>query len=129
MHSSRMRTACLLTLSPSMLRSGGGGAWSRGGGVVPGRGGGCLPGPGGYLVWGIAWFWGVPGLGGGTWSWGYPPGSWRYLPGSGGVPTWSRGRGVPAWSRGVSCSRGYLPGPRGGACLVPEGVVCQHALR
>ena len=32
-------------------------------------------------------------------------------------------RGVPAWSWGVSAwSRGCLPGPRGGACLVPGGL-------
>ena len=48
MHSSRMHTACSLTISPSMLCSGGaclvqGGSGSGG---VPGLGG-CLPGPGG----------------------------------------------------------------------------------
>ena len=59
MHSSRMHTARSLTVSPSMLCWGGGGAcaWSWGGCLVLGgvwsrRGaylvlGGCLPGPGG----------------------------------------------------------------------------------
>ena len=69
MHSSRMRTARLLPVSPSMHCSRGvylvpggciwswGGTWSGGGGV-PGPRGVCLvlggvPGPRGYLVWGV----------------------------------------------------------------------------
>ena len=57
MHSSRMRTARLLPVSPSMHCSG----------VVPGPG--SVPGPGRvYLVPG-----GVPGPGGGTWSQGGVP--------------------------------------------------------
>ena len=43
MHSSRMRTARSLTVSPSMLCSGGCLVWG-----VPGPGG-CLPGPGGGI--------------------------------------------------------------------------------
>ena len=94
LHSSRMHTARSLTVSPSMLCSGGrlvrggglvqggaclvrgvpawsqGGAWSGGaclvGGCLPGPGG-CLPGPGGCL----------PGPGGGGW---YPSMHWGKLP-------------------------------------------------
>ena len=57
LHSSRMRTARVLTVSPSMLCAGGG-VCSRGWGVyllqgsVPGPGGG-VPGVGGYLIWGV----------------------------------------------------------------------------
>ena len=61
MHSSRMRTARLLPVSPSMHCSQGGGGctWSRGLGCTWSGG---VPGPGGvYLVPG-----GVPGLGGGV---------------------------------------------------------------
>ena len=68
MHSSRMRIARSLTVSPRMLCSGAG-AWSGG---VPGPGGGAwfqgglvrgVPGPGGCLVLGVcAWSrGGVPG--------------------------------------------------------------------
>ena len=83
LHSSRMRTARALTVSPIMLCTapgvggvpGPGGTWL--GGVVPGLGGylipgrgnlfrGAVPGPGGYLVLGD-----VPGLWGCTWPGGY----------------------------------------------------------
>ena len=75
MHSSRMRTARMLTVSPSMLCTGGvyllwGGVTGLRGylvwGGVPGPGGVPCPGGRGYLVQG-----GVPGPGG-TWS-GTPP--------------------------------------------------------
>ena len=102
MHSSRMRTACLLPVSPSMHCLVGGGTWShRGQGVyLLGR---CtcwgVPGPGGYLLGGCGCTWlGVP-------AWGV------YLPGGGGVPALG---GVPAG--------GYLvPGlPAGGwGCTCP----------
>ena len=77
MHSSRMRTAHLLPISPGMH---------------------CSQGEG-YLVWGVYPVpGGVPGPGGCTWSWGV------YLvpggvpgPGGGGVP----GQGVCTWSGGV----------------------------
>ena len=58
MHSSRMRIARSLTVSPNMLWSGGG-AWSRG---VPGLGGaclvpgGCLHGPRGVPAWSGGWY-------------------------------------------------------------------------
>ena len=70
MHSSRMRTACLLPISPGMHCSGGVPGlgmctWSWGvylvWGDVPGPGG--VPGPRGILDLG-----GVPGPGGCTWS-------------------------------------------------------------
>ena len=70
LHSSRMRTARALTVSPSMLCTVG---------VPCSRG---VPGPGGCLVQGVAWsmegclVWGVPGLGGfwsgGVWFRGVP---------------------------------------------------------
>ena len=62
LHSSRMRTARVLTVSPSMLCTGGcllgGCIWSGRGvvGGVPGRGGGCL-------LWGVYLVWGVSALG------------------------------------------------------------------
>ena len=116
LHSSRMHTARSLTVSTSMLCCGGGrGAWSGGCLVwgVPGLGGAWS---GGCLVLG------VPGLGGGCLVWGVYL-VWGYLPGIGGLPAWSLGglvRGVPG--RGVCVWSG-------GTCLVPEGVVSQHALR
>ena len=119
MHSSRMRTVHLLSISPSMHCS-----W----GVYLPRGG--VPGPGGegYLVPG-----GIPGLRGCTWSWEVPgPGGYlvRGVPGLGGylVPwgsTWSRGvpgpRGVylpgGTWScREVYLVLGGVPGPGGFTC-------------
>ena len=78
LHSSRMRTARLLTVSPMHCTGGGGWSWR----------GACL---GGCLLWGAcsggvcsrgAWSWwvpglGVPGPGGGWWypsmHWGRPP--------------------------------------------------------
>ena len=116
MHSSRMRTARVLTVSLSML-CGGGCTWSRGG--VPGQGVylvlGGVPGPRGVCCQGV-----VPGPGGCSCSWGG-------VPGSGGC-TWSQGGlllgvylvlvgsapGGCTWSRGV-------PGPRG-VYLVLGGV-------
>ena len=99
MHSSRMRTARLLPVSPSMHCSGrgylvprgctcpGGCTWSQG---IPGPGG--VPGPGGCTwFWGGYLVWGVCLLGRCTWSWGVPG---------------SRG-GIPA--RGVPGPGGYLP--------------------
>ena len=119
MHSSRMRTARLLPVSPSMHCSGGG-TWSWG---VPGLEG-CTWSRGVYLVLG-----GVPGPWGCTWSLGVylvpggVPGLGVYLvsggvPGLGGVPG---PRGVCTWSWGVYLIWGvYLvpggvPGP-GGTC-------------
>ena len=61
MHSSRMRTACLLPVSPSMHSSQG---------DVPGPGVHLVP--GGYLVWGVTWSWGVYLVPGGTYP-GTPP--------------------------------------------------------
>ena len=103
MHSSRMRTARLLPVSPSMHCSGGI-TWSSGG--VPAGGYlvlgvylvlGGVPGLGVYLVLGgCTWFpGGVPGPGGGVYLVpGDVPGP-RGVPGLGGVPaggcTWSRG--------------------------------------
>ena len=138
MHSSRMRTARVLTVSLSMLCGGGGGVpgpgvpgprgvylvqgatWSSRGvpgpaDGVPGPAGGCVPGLGG--VPGLE---GVPGpggylVGGCTWSGGVPgPGC---VPGSRGVYlVWGRGC---TWSWGVPClggcapSLGGVPGPGG----------------
>ena len=101
LHSSRMRTARVLTVSPSMLCSRGvylvpGGTWSQGGvlgprgvclvqGGVPGLGG--APGPRGYLVPG-----GHLVLGGCTWSRGVYLVQGVYLV-PGGVP--GLGGGVP----------------------------------
>ena len=101
MHSSRMRTARLLPVSPSMHCSGRSC-------LVLGRG---VPAwvPGGYL----------PGPGGCTWSRGCTcPVLGVYLPGPGGVPDWSGGcTCLINW--GV-----YLPGPGGCTCLVPRGCTC-----
>ena len=77
MHFSRMCTACLLPVSPSMHCSQGGylvpGVYLVPGGV-PGLGG--VPGPGN--VEGVPGLGGVPGPRGCTWSWGeYQP---RYSP-------------------------------------------------
>ena len=94
LHSSRMRTACALTVSPSILCAGGGLLLE---GFVPGLGGVCFLG-------------GVPGLGGG-------------VPGLGGSASWGGAPGLGgSCSRGVSaswgvCSGGYLPGP--GGCTFP----------
>ena len=102
MHSSRMRTASLLFVSPSMHCSGGGvylvgGTWSQGVYLVPG---------------------GVPGLGGtwflrGTWSPGgyLVPGS---VPGLGGVPG-------PGWGYLVL---GGVTGP--GGCTYPGTPPCEQ---
>ena len=75
LHSSRMRTAGALTVSPSMLCTGGC-TWSRGV----------------YLVLG-----GVPGPGRCTWSWGAVPGPRGVYLVPGGC-TWSR---ACTWSWGV----------------------------
>ena len=115
LHSSRMRTARALTVSPSMLCTGEGCTWSRGVYLVPGgtwSGGctcswggtwfrGCVPGPRGvYLVLGgVPGPRGVPGPGGCTWSWV------GGVPGPGGC-TWSRG--VYLVPGGCTWSRGYL---------------------
>ena len=101
LHSSRMRTARTLTVSPSMLCSGG----------VPGPGVYLVPGSlGVYLVLG-----GVPGPGGCTWSGGCVCLLWG-VPGPGGC-TWSPG-GVPG-PGGVSALRGCTWS--GGMYLVPGG--------
>ena len=89
MHSSRMRTAHLLPVSPSMHCSGGC-TWS----VWCTWFGGCTWSGGMYLVWGVYLVGGVPGPGGCTLSWGV------YLV-QGGC-TWFGGW---TWSWGV-----YLPG-------------------
>ena len=80
MHSSRMRTARLLPVSPSMHYSEGVPAWSRGGVPALSRGGVPAWSQGVYLIQGGTY---LPGLG------------WVYLPGLGG--------GVPAWCRGCTC--------------------------
>ena len=92
MHSSRMRTACLSPVSPSMHCSGGVPAWSRGCTCLVLGGCTCLVLGDTCLVWGV------------------------YLPGLGGVPAWSQGTvtawshwGVPAWSGGVYLPRYSLP--------------------
>ena len=68
-----MRTACVLTVSPSMLCTGEGCTWFQRGVYLWGEGyliqGGCtwfggVPGLGVYLVLGCTWSGGVPGLGG-----------------------------------------------------------------
>ena len=88
MHSSRMRTARLLPVSPNMQCSQGGCTWSGG---VPGLEGTC---PGG-----------VPGPWGGVPAWGVylVPGGCTCM---GGVPAW----GVCTWSGGVYLPRGSAPG-------------------
>ena len=110
LHSSRMRTARALTVSPSMLCTGGVG------GGVPGPGGslllGGVPGPGGcllpgvYLVLGGVCSWrgvpglgSVPGLGGCTWSGGC------LLPRKGGVP----GQVLPPCGQTHACKHITLP--------------------
>ena len=121
-----MRTARVLTVSPSMLCAGGGGGCTWSGGVPGPRGGGE------HLVPG-----GVPGPGG-TWSGGSDPGgrgvvaAGESVPGLGGVPgpggylvggclLWGvsapGGGGFCTWSKGGVCYRGvYLvPGGGGGA--------------
>ena len=82
MHSSRMHTAHLLPISPSMHCSGG-----------------CTWSQGVYLVWGCIWSWGS------TWSWGGVPGpGWVYL-----VPVGVPGLGSGIWSWGSTWSWGvYL---------------------
>ena len=99
LHSSRMRTTHTLTISASMLYSGG------------------VPGPGG-CTWSQGWGVGdVPGSRG-TWSQG---GVYLVL---GGVPG-PRGvylvPGGCTWSGGCTLSQGGVPGPRG-VYLVPGGV-------
>ena len=89
MHSSRMRTARLLPVSPSMHCSQGVYLVWRG---VPGLGG--LPGLGG-----------VPGPGGCTGSLGYP---WSW-----GVCTWSGGGCTWSWGGGGYLVQGWVPGPEG----------------
>ena len=128
MHSSRMRTACMLTVSPSMLCARGC-TWFWGvylvQGGVPGLGG--VPGPGGTWSQGVYL---VPGEC--TWSRGVPgprevylvqgvPGPEGCVPGPGEC-TWSRGC---TWSWGVHLVQG-APGPGvylvWGVYLVPGGV-------
>ena len=86
---------------------------SRGGCLVwRGAWSGGVSGPGGVwsrglLVWGVCLVWGVsggvvPGLGGGAWSGGPPPGGAN---GPGGVCVWSGGRGIPA------CTEADTPPP------------------
>ena len=101
LHSSRMRTARMLTVSPSMLCTGGC-TWSQGvsalGGSAPGGsapGGMRVPGPGGSVPGGVC-SGGVCLLLGGVCSWGC---------------TWSQ--------RGV-CSQG--------GCLLPVGDVCSQGV-
>ena len=132
MHSSRMRTARALTVSPSMLYAEwgcvhglrvylvgvgvvylvGGCTWSGGGGV-PGLVGGAPGLRGVYLVWGSA-----PGLRGVYLVWGTHLvwGVYLVL----GRCTWS-GEGVYlvwgcTWSWGVYLVPGGVPGPVGGTC-------------
>ena len=106
-----MRTACSLTVSQSMLCSVG--MPAPGGCLIPG---GCLlqgglvqggSAPGGGLLLGGAWSRGSGGC--------LVQGEWG-VPGPGGVGG--------AWSRGWRC---LVPGE--GRCLIPGGVVSQHALR
>ena len=111
-----MRTARVLTVSPSMLCTGGC-TWSRG---VSAPGGGCAWSGGMYLVLG-----GVPGLGvylvpgGCTWSRGGVPGPGEVYLVPGGAPgprgcTWSWGG---TWSGGCTWSGVYLvPGVGGSVC-------------
>ena len=104
MYSSRMRTAHLLSVSPSMHSSrkctwSGGYTWSRGVYLVPGG----VPGPRGGGGWSQGGG-GVPGAGGCTWSQrgrGLVPGGGG-VPGAGGVP----GTGGCTWYQGVYLIRG-----------------------
>ena len=101
LHSSRIRTARVLTVSLSML-CGGGCTWSGGVYLVPGGG--------------------VPGPRGSTWSWGVylVPGGCnlvqRGVPTPGGVP--GPGGGVPG-PRGSTWSRGVYLAPGGGVRYSP----------
>ena len=119
MHSSRMRTARLLPVSPSIHYSGGvpgprrvylvgGFTWSLGVYLVPGVHlvlGGCTWSQGVHLVPGVHLvLGGVPGPRGCTWSQGGVPGP-RGVPGPGGVPAW----GGCTWSQGSVPARAYLP--------------------
>ena len=142
LHSSRMRTACALT-----VYRGGRTCLVPGGVYLPGLGGGVPAWPGGGVpVWSRGCTCLV--LGGGCTCLvrgGYLPGPGGvylsgprgvYLPCQGGtclargvVPAWSR-EGVYLPGRGGTCLAlgGYLPGPggvpawpRGGTCLVPGG--------
>ena len=96
MHSSRMRTACLLPVSPSMHCSQRGCTWSQGG----------VPGP-----VGCTWSWGEGGVPG-------PWGSQGGVPGSGGLYLVRRIYlvlgGVPGPGRGYLVPEGDVPGPGGG---------------
>ena len=110
LHSSRMRTARVLTVSPSMLCTGGSVCSQEV--CVPGPGLGGVSGPGG-----CTWYWGCVCSWGCTWSRGG-------VPGLGGC-IWSRGRCT--WSGGYTLSRGGVPGwgvcSWGGVYLVMGG--CQ----
>ena len=124
MHSSRMRTARLLPVSPRMHCLGVGGVPGLGRGVhSPGR-------RGVYLVQG-----GIPGPRGCTWSWGCTWSGGVYL-----VPrgcTWSWGvylvRGGCTWFGGVPSRGDLVPGgvpgtggvPGPGGCTWSGGVPAQ----
>ena len=103
LHSSRMRTARALTISPSILCAVGGVPGLGGG--VPGLGGGGVLGPRGGCTWSWGVYlvpWGVPGPG------GVVPGSRGVYLVPGGF-TWSRWGDVPGPSGGCTWSRGvYL---------------------
>ena len=132
LHSSRVRTACALTISPSML-------CTRGEGGVCSRGG--VPGPRGVSALGVVYL--VPGgmsaprgvylvLGGvlqGVSALGGVPGLGVYL-------VWgvSAPRGAPDWEGGGCLlqgmgvySQGGVPGP-GGCLLLLRGVYFQGGL-
>ena len=120
MHSSRMRTARLLPVSPSMHCSGGylvpGGVPSQG--DLPGPGG-CTRSWGVYLPGGCTWPQGdVPGPGGSTW----PRGD---LPGPGGS-TWPRGD-LPG-PGGSTWPRGDVPGSGGMYIFVCQNQNCNAEL-
>ena len=107
LHSSRMRTARALTVSPSMICAGGC-TWSQG----------SVPAPRGvYLFRGCTWSGGsVPGPGGVHLVWGDVPGPGEGIPGPGGVHLVLGGctfSGGHTWWVGI-------PGP--GGYLVPGGV-------
>ena len=106
LHSSRMRTARALTVSPSMLCVGGF-TWSRG----------CTWSRGVYLVLGMLYLvlGGVPGPGGCTWSWGV-----YLVPGGVPGPEGVLGPGGCTWSRGVCTWSGGVAGP--GGCSWSQGV-------